>query len=187
MLFILTIEEFEQYFNRMVPVTESIEKDLYPPEEKVCVYLAGLVALSEHYHLPFASDIAILKGRVSNYTPDFQEKERTNGKYTRKKKRQYLLSCLAEAKAYADAYFAKTRQLLEESSSLLRKLAAVADAKGLLDGAPVEQIILRMKQDSELMPALTGAVGAVGYQNMVCLLERAIADVKYQEGEGLCE
>lgn len=187
MLYILTIEEFEQYFEKMIPVTESIEKELYLPEEKACGYLAGLVALSEKYRLPFAADIAILKAQISNYTPDLQEKERSNGKYDRKRKKQYILGCLAEAKAYADTYFSKTRQLLEESSILLRKVAAVADAKGVLDGAPVDQVVRKMKQDAELMPALTSAAGTVGYQNMICLLERAIADVTVQDREGLCE
>lgn len=182
MLSILMIEEFEAYFEKMIPVAEYIENALYLLEEKAGGYLEGLVRLSESYHLPFASDIAVLKAQVYNYTPDLTEKEKTNGKYDRKRKKQYILRCLAEAKAYADGYFAKTRQLLEESSILLRKVAAVADSKGLLEEMPVGQAVQKMKQDEELMPALTSAVGTVGYQNMICLLERVIADVKACNG-----
>lgn len=177
MLSVEIIEEFEQYFAKMVPVTEAIGRECYLPEEKAGEYLAGLVSLSERYHLPFAPDLAILKAQMYQYTPDLGEKERTGGKYDRKKKKQYLLNILQQAKVYADDYFAGTRRLLEESSILLRKVAAVASAKGLAPGAGIEQLIEKMKQDEELLPALTSAIGTVGYSNMKCLLLRAVAEV----------
>ncbi len=77
-----------------------------------------------------------------------------------------------------DNYFSKTRQLLEESSILLRKVAAVAVSKNLLEQQnDIENVVLKMKQDTELMPALTSAIGIVGYWNMKILLERAITEV----------
>ncbi|GFI69005.1 hypothetical protein IMSAG249_00826 [Lachnospiraceae bacterium] len=179
MLSILVIEEFENYFAGMIPVAEYIAKEHYMLEEKAGEYMAGLVGLSEKFHMPFAPDIAVIKGKIQNYVPDLHEEVR-NGRYEKKIKRQYLLDCLSEAKACTDDYFAKTRQLLDESSILLRKIAAVAAAKGLLEKqqtADIDDIILHMKQDAELMPALTSAIGTAGYLNMKCLLERAVSEV----------
>ncbi len=186
MLSIFIIEEFESYFAGMIPVAEYITKEHYLLEEKAGEYMAGLVGLSEKYHMPFAPDMAVIKGKIQTYVPDLHEKEK-NGRYERKMKKQYILDCLSETKACADAYFAKTRQLLEESSILLRKVAAVAAAKGLLEKQKaarsagqlidIDDIIFRMKQDAELMPALTSAIGTAGYLNMKCLLERAVSEV----------
>lgn len=179
MLSIFIVEEFEQYFNKMIPLTEWLAKEYYMLEEKTGEYLAGLVQLSESYHMPFASDIALLKAQLYTYTPDFS----IDKKYDRKLKKQYFLDCLTKAKSYVDAHFAKTRQLLEESSTLLRNVAAVAISKGLLKQQNnIDTIIIEIKQDVELMPALTSAIGAVGYFNMKCLLERAITEVQKEGG-----
>lgn len=177
MLSIEVIEEFEEYFEKMVPVIEAINKDYYLPEEKAGEYLAGLVTMSENYHLPFASDLAVLKAQMYQYVPEIDGRDRSGGKYERKRKKQYLLNGLQQGKAYADDYFAGTRQLLQESSILLRKVAAVASAKGLSLEGCTEQLIEHMKQDEELFAALTNAIGTVGYSNMKCLLQRAVADV----------
>lgn len=180
MVSIELMEEFEQYFAQMVPLAEAIGRECYLPEEKAGAYLAGLVSLSEGHRLPFAADLALLRAQIYQYTPEPGEKE-SGSRYERKRKKQYLLNSLKEAKAYADDYFAGTRQLLKESSVLLRKVAAVACAKGLMDGGGIEQLIERMKQDPELLPVLTSAVGTVGYANMRRLLQRAIAEVSEEE------
>ncbi len=174
MLSILIIEEFEQYFNKMIFITEYISKEYYLLEEKTGEYINGLVHLSEKYHLPFASDIAIINAQIYTYSPEKQN----NSKYERKLKKQYLLNCLSTAKSYVDNYFSKTQQLLEESSILLRKMAAVAVSKNLLQQQyDIDTIIYNMNKDTELMPALTNAIGTVGYLNMKILLERAITEV----------
>lgn len=161
----------------MVPVIEAINRDYYLPEEKAGEYLAVLVSMSEDCHLPFASDLAVLKAQMYQYVPEMDGRDRSGGKYERKRKKQYLLNGLKQAKAYADDYFAGTRRLLQECSILLRKVAAVASAKGLALENGAEQLIEDIKQDEELSAALTSAIGSVGYSNMKCLLQRAIADV----------
>lgn len=174
MLSILIIEEFEQYLNKMIPITESIATEYYMLEEKTAEYINGLVCLSQKYNMPFASDIALIKAQIYTYIPEKQN----SSKYERKQKKQHFLNCLTTAKSYVDNYFSKTRQLLEESSILLRKVAAVAVSKNLLEQQnDIENVVLKMKQDTELMPALTSAIGIVGYWNMKILLERAITEV----------
>lgn len=172
MLSILIIEEFEQYFNKMIPITESIATEYYLLEEKTAEYIGGLVQLSEKYNLPFAPDIAVTKAQIYTY------EKQASSKYERKLKKQYFLNCLTTAKSYVDNYFAQTRQLLEESRILLRKVAAVAVSKNLFDKQiEIDNLIAMIKQDAELMPALTSAIGTVGYLNMKILLERAITEV----------
>ncbi len=57
-------------------------------------------------------------------------------------------------------------------------MAAVAVSKNLLQQQyDIDTIIYNMNKDTELMPALTNAIGTVGYLNMKILLERAITEV----------
>ncbi len=82
MLSILIIEEFEQYLNKMIPITESIATEYYMLEEKTAEYINGLVCLSQKYNMPFASDIALIKAQIYTYIPEKQN----SSKYERKQK-----------------------------------------------------------------------------------------------------
>lgn len=183
MLSIELMEEFEQYFAKMVPLAEAIGQACYLPEEKAGTYLAGLVSLSEKHRLPFAADLALLKAQLYQYTPELGDKENGGSQYERKRKKQFLLHSLKEAKAYADDYFAETRRLIAESCVLLRKVATVACAKGFEAEGDMEYLIAQIKQDPELLPALTSAVGTIGFSNMRRLLQRAIVEVSEEDFE----
>ncbi len=174
----VVIKEFENYFAQMIPLIDLIAAESYIAEEKTGTYILTLVKLSEKYNMPFASDIALIRGRVNTYTPE--DGERVTTRTGRRKKNRFFIECLTEAKVYADNYFAKSRQLLDESSVLLRKLASVALSKGIVrnDNTDIDYIMDKIRHDAELMPALTSAIGTVGFLNTRYLLENAINEVK---------
>jgi hypothetical protein len=180
MILAIVIKEFENYFEKMVPLTDLIVAESYLAEEKTGNYILDLVKLSEKYNMPFASDIAIIRAKVHTYTPE--EGERPATRNGRRKKNKFLIDCLTEAKCCVDNYFANSRKLLEESSVLLRKLAAVALSKGIFlnDNIDIDDIMDKIRHDAELMPALTSAIGTVGALNTKYLLENAVEEVIQQ-------
>lgn len=171
-----TIQEFERYFDRMAEMTKAMASESYLAEEKTADFLAGLVVLSQKHQMSVAADLALVQAKAQTYTPE--EGDRPNTRNGRRKKNRFLLDCLTEAKERTDQYFAVSRQLLEESGQLARKLAAVAAAKGMLtEGIPAEELAERMRQDGEMMPALTSVIGTAGYENTIYLLGQAAREV----------
>jgi hypothetical protein len=183
-------EEFDQMLLTVSSVVTQLEEHRYSFIDEVRDFISKAVTAAEKYHLTFAPEMEIIKGKLyvidemgefqrqgAGYSPDTRRSYRRN-------REAFALRRLDEACQLIRGYFAASEAAFSECETVCRQIASVAQTKGLIPGfesgnreAQLRALLEKLTQDRDLYSPCTQITGMVGIHNAVILFDRALDEV----------
>jgi hypothetical protein len=191
MILVPVKEEFDQLLLSVSGVVALLEGHRFSFIDEVRVFISTIEKAAEKYHLPFASEMEILRGKlyVIDELGDFQQ--RGGGGYNpetrrvyRRNREAFALKRLDEACQLTRNYFAAADASFSESQTLCRQMASIARTKGLIPELTSEgrdtqlrTVVSQFTKDQDLCSLSTHVIGLIGIHNTVILFDRALMEV----------
>lgn len=196
-------EEFERALYSVSEIVSLLETHKYTFIDEVRAFIGSLEKRAEKYHLPFASEIGIIRGKMcvidealdfpsgSSYHPETRRIQRRN-------REAYALKRLDDACQLVRSYCTSSQASFTEAQNLCRQIAAVAAVKQLIqtevteENAATEQsaqaheasvcaLWHTITSDSDLCSLCTHVIGLIGYHNTIILFDRALGETGVPE------
>jgi hypothetical protein len=182
-------EEFDNVLLRSGTLVNLLEEKRYNFISEVRSFIGEVEKLAEKYHLPFATEAGILRGRLcvidemtsgdqkGGYNPE-------NRRIYRRNRDAYTLKQLDETCRLVRGYFAQADTMFQETVNLCRQTAAVASAKSLLPAfdaenreSQIRELWKKLEKDTDLCSLCTHITGLAGMHNTAILFDRALSEI----------
>ena len=183
LLHVVEIELIQRCLLKLPDIVKYQESQSYEFPQHVVNWLKELEQILETAHVPILSEVTALRSKL---LVSLHGNNSDRGHITKKKYREEIASSVLQSaqKAVSNSIAWRLDQL-REAQTIANQIAAVARAKGVLNGLGndishaqiIKYVLDKMSKDADTATAMVHMIGLAGYFDAIILLDRAFPEL----------